>query len=318
MNAYSRRAFLRQLIGTGALITTGFGEKWALGAPAGPQAFRFAFLTDLHLLKDGDLRSDIGIATCLAAVEALQPKPEFILVGGDLVDRARDLTPQEATRRLNQFQQIWNDHTGLPAHWCFGNHDLVGTNNPDVSSSDPLYATGLFQRHFHLRKLFYSFDHKGWHFIVLDDIALDSDHSYYGALFDEEIKYFQADLEAHRTAPTIICTHIPLLSNTPLAAAVAKLAGLHFNVPKNLVCTNASAVTSDLAGHNVRAVLCGHLHYYEKLEFNGVPFINSGAVCGSYWRGKVANCPEGYGLVDVGADGSFNFKYQTYGWQAAV
>ena len=311
----TRRNFVRQLLGT--LAATGLSP--VMGGPILPaQSFRFAFLTDLHLLKDGDLRSDLGIATCLAAVEKLSPKPEFILVGGDLVDRARDLTVTEAQRRLNQFQKIWSDHTDLKAHWCFGNHDLVGTNNPDVSPSEPFYATGLFQSHFRLHHLFYSFDYKGWHFVVLNDIALDAEHSYYGALSDQEIRFLSADLDEHRASPTIVCTHIPLLSNTPLAAAAAKLLGLHFNVPKNLVCTNASAITSNFAGHNVRAVLCGHLHYYERLALNGIPFINSGAVCGSYWKGPVANCHEGYGIVDVGGDGAFNFQYQTYGWKPAV
>ena len=313
MPLLTRRNFVRQLLGT--LAATGLHP--AFGSPsASPQAFRFAFLTDLHLLKDGDLKSDLGIATCLAAVEKLNPKPEFILVGGDLVDRARDLTVAEAERRLNQFQKIWNDHTDLHAHWCFGNHDLVGTNNPDVSPNEPLYATGLFRSHFHMRRLFYSFDYKGWHFVVLNDIALDSEHSYYGALSDEEVQYLLADLAANRSAPTIVCTHVPLMSNTPLAVAAAKLVGLHFNVPKTLVCTNASAIMPDFSLHNVRGVLCGHLHYYEHLDLNGIPFINSGAVCGSYWRGPVANCPEGFGIVDVGANGSFDFKYQTYGWKA--
>jgi hypothetical protein len=27
-------------------------------------------------------------------------------------------------------------------------------------------------------------------------------------------------------------------------------------------------------------------------------------------------CPEGYGVVDLGADGSVKFDYRTYGWKA--
>jgi predicted MPP superfamily phosphohydrolase len=156
---YSRRHFLRQLLGAGALAATGIEPLLAQTASAsairGP-GFRFAFLTDLHLMLEPELRSAAGIATCLDAVEKLNPRPDFILVGGDLVNRARDLTIAEAERRLALFQQIWSDHTALPAHWTFGNHDLVGTSNPSDSPQDPHYGKGLFKEHFHLRNLFYS------------------------------------------------------------------------------------------------------------------------------------------------------------------
>jgi hypothetical protein len=28
------------------------------------------------------------------------------------------------------------------------------------------------------------------------------------------------------------------------------------------------------------------------------------------------DCPEGFGIVDLGADGSFQFDYRPYGWVA--
>jgi Icc protein len=312
---FSRRDFLRQLLGAGALAATGIDPLSAQSA--GPEAFRFAFLTDLHLMVDPAARSDQGIAACLDAVENLNPRPEFILVGGDLVNVARDLTIAEAVRRLDLFQKIWDDHTSLPARWTFGNHDLVATNDPDVSPQDPLYAKGLFREHFHLPRLYYTYLHKGWRFIILDDVMLHPGPGYIGQLFPEEIAYLRADLDAHRDAPTVICTHIPILSNISIEIHLARLGGLHINAPESLTCTNGSDLTSALAGHNVRAVLCGHLHYYERINQNGVAFINGGAVCGNYWKGPVLNCREGFGVVDVGADGSFNFDYLPYGWVAS-
>jgi Icc protein len=316
---YSRRHFLRQLLGAGALAATGIEPLLAQTASAsairGP-GFRFAFLTDLHLMLEPELRSAAGIATCLDAVEKLNPRPDFILVGGDLVNRARDLTIAEAERRLALFQQIWSDHTALPAHWTFGNHDLVGTSNPSDSPQDPHYGKGLFKEHFHLRNLFYSFNHKGWHFVVLDDISAQPDMSYIGKLFNDELAYLRADLDRHRTMPTLICTHIPIISNMALAMNLMRPPGVHSNGMKSLVCTNGSALTSDFPGHNVRAVLAGHLHHYERVEANGIPFINSGAVCGNYWKGPVMDCPEGFGVVDLGPNGSFQFEYRPYGWRA--
>lgn len=267
-------------------------------------------------MENGDLRSAEGIAACLGTVEKLDPRPDFILVGGDLVNRARDLTIAEAEKRYDLFLQIWKDHTALPTHWTFGNHDLAGTSNPAVSSQEKYYGKALFQDRFHLPHLYYSFDHKGWHFVVLDDIAPLPDRSYIGKLFDDELRFLQADLDAHRTMPTIICTHIPIMSAMPVSLYLARALGHPFPEPKSLVCTNSDKLFADLPKHNVRAVLSGHLHHFEKIDLNGIHFINSGAVCGSYWKGPMLDCPEGYGVVDVAADGSFTFDYRDYGWKA--
>jgi DNA repair exonuclease SbcCD nuclease subunit len=285
-------------------------------ATARAESFRFAFLTDLHLLQGGALGSVEGIVACLAAVEKLDPRPEFILVGGDLVHSTRDLTVPGAESALDFFLQLWKDHTDLPTYWTFGNHDLAGTNNPYVSTADPDYGKGLFQNRLQLPRLFYSFDCKGWHFVVLDDIALRP-HGYFGELFDDELAFLKADLDVHRTTPTIVTTHIPIASNLPLGLLLAHaLIEDHRPLPNHLICANGSALLEDIPGHNIRAVLAGHLHFHEQIERNGVRLINSGAVCGNYWKGPMYGCPEGFGVVDLGANGSVAFDYRDYGWMA--
>ncbi|HEY0258079.1 MAG TPA: metallophosphoesterase [Candidatus Methylacidiphilales bacterium] len=313
---YSRRHFLQRLLGASLVAATGLDSLLAQSAASPPEAFRFAFLTDLHLLKDGDLRSAEGITACLAAVEKLDLRPDFILVGGDLVDRMRDLTVTEAERRLDFFLKIWKDNTSLPAHWTFGNHDLVGTSNPAVSPDEKYYGKALFQDRLQLAKLYYSFDHKGWHFVVLDDIAPQPDRTYIGKLFDDELGFLKADLHVHRTMPTIVCTHIPTMSAMPVSLFLAHSLNLQFQEPKSMVCTNSDQLFQDFTGHNIRAVLSGHLHHFEKIDLNGIRFINSGAVCGSYWKGPVYDSPEGFGVVDVAPDGSVAFEYRDYGWKA--
>jgi len=312
---YSRRYFLRQLIGVGAM---GFGGVDSLlaqnAAPISAKAtpFRFAFLTDLHLLQGGALRSVEGIVACLAAVQKLDPRPDFIICGGDLVHSSRELTLPGAETALDYFLQLWKNHTDVPTHWTFGNHDLAGTSNPYALASDPNYAKGLFQSRLQMPQLFYSFDCKGWHVIVLDDIALQPDHSYIGDLFDDELAFLKADLDAHRNVPTIVCSHIPIASAYQFGLSLAS----GKPVPKNLVCTNANALLGDIPGHNIRAILSGHLHFNESLGKNGVQIINCGAVCANYWKGPNPGSPEGFGVVDLGADGSVKFNYHSYGWKA--
>jgi len=312
---YPRRDFLWQLLGASVLATVGVEPLFAgdvATTPAG--SFRFAFLTDLHLMQGGALRSADGIAACLAAVEKLSPRPEFILCGGDLVHSTPDLSLSDAADSLDLFLQIWSQNTSIPTHWTFGNHDLAGTKNLSVPASDPRYGKGLFQSRLKLPRLFYSFDCQGWHFIVLDDIALEAGHyGYFGQFFDNELAFLKADLDAHRSAPTIVCTHIPIASFilVPLLLGHDPRAN-----SRSLVCTNGDALLADMPGHNIRAVLAGHLHFHEEMEHNGIPIINSGAVCANYWKGPNHGCPEGFGVVDVGADGSVKFDYRGYGWKA--
>jgi 3',5'-cyclic AMP phosphodiesterase CpdA len=315
---YSRRRFLRQILGASALTVAGLDPLFAQNAvPSRAASFRFAFVTDLHLLQGGALRSVEGIVACLAAVEKLNPRPDFILVGGDLVHNTCDFTLPGAVSAFDFFIQIWNRHTDLPTHWAFGNHDLAGTNNPYASRDDKDYGKGLFQNRLRLPRLFYSFDCKGWHFVVLDDIAPQPGHGYIGELFEDELAFLKTDLDAHRATPTIVCAHIPIASNLPFNLLLAQgVTDNHKPPPKNLVCTNGDALIEDAPGHNIRAILSGHLHYYETLDRNGVRLINSGAVCGNYWRGPRYGCPEGFGVVDLGADGSVAFDYRTFGWKA--
>jgi 3',5'-cyclic-AMP phosphodiesterase len=311
--AVSRRRFLEGVLGMlAASQLSGFSAP----PPPPADAFRFAFVTDLHLMQGGALHSAQGIAMCLQAVENLNPRPDFILCGGDLVNDARQMTVVDAGAEYDLFLKTWHNNTGLPAYWTFGNHDLTATSLADPPVNDPRYCKGLFKQRLGLSKLFYSFDHKGWHFVVLDDIALLPDKSYEGLLFDDELAFLRADLQAHGAKPTILVTHIPLFSALPFSIALAQATGFHVKTPKNLVCTNADTAINDLSGHNVRAVLCGHLHRYEENMIHGVPFYNSGAVCGNYWTGPMFGCPEGYGVVDVGANGSVKFDYRTYGWKA--
>ena len=71
-----------------------------------------------------------------------------------------------------------------------------------------------------------------------------------------------------------------------------------------------------IQGHNVRLWLSGHIHQRDRIEYRGTTFINDGAVCGSWWKGPHQGVPEGFGIIDVWADGRFEHQYKTYGWQA--
>jgi predicted phosphodiesterase len=70
---------------------------------------------------------------------------------------------------------------------------------------------------------------------------------------------------------------------------------------------------------NVRAFVSGHIHDVDDIEVAGARFICSGSVSGQQWRGPKLprpGCEEGFGIFDCRPDGSFDYAYHDYGWQA--
>ncbi len=64
---------------------------------------------------------------------------------------------------------------------------------------------------------------------------------------------------------------------------------------------------------NVKLVLQGHVHIREQFEYNGIRYITSGAVSGSWWNGPRYGHPEGYATVSFSGE-DFTWTYHTYGW----
>jgi predicted phosphodiesterase len=87
-------------------------------------------------------------------------------------------------------------------------------------------------------------------------------------------------------------------------------------VPFGRVIGNAPALVEAAKQGNVRAFIAGHLHLVEHLDLLGHSFICSGSVSGHQWNGPRMGTPEGFGVFDCQADGTFNFRYESHGWKA--
>lgn len=313
--AVTRRDFLRR----SALLAAG---GWAASLPAAEEArpLRAVFATDIHLMLDDALGSARGLAQCLKAIEALRPAPEFILCGGDLTQELPALGLDAAEKHLDRFLRLWKDNTSLPTRWMLGNHDLAGTKVTAAPRDDPRFGEGLFRQRFGLAKSFYSFDAGAWHFVVLDDVVFDPEGNYVGDFEPEQIAFLRADLAAHADQPTVIGCHIPAVSVLPAMAGIAKSLGANVHTPSSLVAKDPKLFLDTIrdAKARVKLVLSGHLHHLEQTEVDGIRFINSGAVCGNWWKGPQAGSPEGFTVLDLHPDGRAEANYQTYGWKAAA
>ncbi|HYZ86687.1 MAG TPA: metallophosphoesterase [Bryobacteraceae bacterium] len=274
-------------------------------AAAAPGDFTFVHLTDTHIQPEQ--RAAEGCRACFRQVNAV--KPEFILIGGDLVFDAADVPPQ----RAKVVYDLYRESVKLieaPTHAVIGNHDVFCVTTKSGGTPDtPGYGKRMFEDH--VGKRYYSFTHKGWQFLALDSIHLTSNDRFIGRIDDDQLTWLKNTLAAvDRTTPLVVLTHIPLVTGF-----------LHFAsspaTPDMLVVTNAREVLNLLWPYNLKAVLQGHTHVRETVLYNGCQFITSGAVCGNWWRGPRLGHPEGFGVLTA-RNGELAWRYQEYGFKAAV
>jgi 3',5'-cyclic AMP phosphodiesterase CpdA len=299
----SRRDFLALLGAAGAAAAA---PSSLFAAPKKPEAFSFVFITDAHLQPE--LNGVIG--TDMAMKKARTFKADFAINGGDHVFDSLGVPKARALQLFDLYDKTQQD-LGLKVYHTVGNHDVMGIYPASgVSPTDPLYGKKLFEDRF--GKRYYSFDHKGVHFIVLDSIGITPDRAYEGRIDAEQMAWLKSDVEAlPKGAPIIISVHIPLVS------AFASYIPAPVTAPRyqSLTVANANEVVDLLDGHNVLGVLQGHTHINEDVEYNGTPYITSGAICGNWWKGIRMGTPEGFTVVNV-ANGKMTTHYETYGFKA--
>ncbi|QDU78437.1 3',5'-cyclic adenosine monophosphate phosphodiesterase CpdA [Polystyrenella longa] len=319
-----RRDFLKTatLTSAGLMIPTSFSRLANADDEMKP-AFRFVHLTDIHVQPERE--GGAGMTKCLEAVEALDPKPDFILTGGDLIyDAGKDY--ERGNQLFKLYKQIVADHTGIPVHPCVGNHDVYGwSRREELDTMNPLFGKGLIRDHLELEKTYYAFDHNGWRFYVLDSIqpTVEKRYKYTAGLDEEQMAWLQSDLAAKpKETPAVVVTHIPVLTVTSMRKQ-PELLGEDFYISGGPgMFSNSLEMGRLFHNHNVKLALSGHLHEIDRIERGNVTYICDGAVCGGWWYGPNIDSgfevQEGFGVVDIHTDGTFEHHYVDYGWEAKV
>ena len=303
MPTLNRRDFLALTGATGLALTL----NSAIAAEP-TSDFTFLFLTDTHLQPE--LNAAVGCHQCFQKARTI--KADFAIQGGDHVFDSLGVSRDRAKSLFTLYGET-EQVLGLKLHHTLGNHDCFGVYPASgVSPSDPLYGKKMFEDHF--GKTYYSFDHKGVHFIVLDSIGITDDRAYEGRISAPQLEWLDSDLRSVGTAaPVIVVTHIPLVtafnSYVPAPVQPSKHSGL--------TIANAYQVLPLFDGHNIIGVLQGHTHINERVTWKGVPYITSGAVCGNWWHGVRLGTPEGFTVVDV-RNGKLSTRYETYGFQSVA
>ena len=195
-----RRDFLSlTALGGGAVFASGLAgcASRAEGMAGADADFYFVQLSDSHWGFQGPANPDAAVTLrkTVATVNALQTPPEFIVFTGDLTHTTDD--PVERRRRLAEFKSIVSDLKVKTVRFIPGEHD---------ASLD----RGAAYKEF-FGETFYSFDHKGVHFIALDNVSDPG-----AKIGDEQLAWLRADLATRdKNAAIVVLTHRPLFDLAP-------------------------------------------------------------------------------------------------------
>ncbi len=266
--------------------------------------FSFVFMTDIHLTKERHAVE--GLTQAIDTINKLAP--DFVLTGGDNIMDALAQTYEHSDSAYSLFTETISK-LNMPLYTTMGNHEVFGLyEKSGVGPSHELYAKKMYENRLHKR--YYSFDHKNWHFIVLDAIGLTPDRNYYGLIDDEQIVWLKNDLEQNgKERPVVVSTHIPLLS-IGSQIMVDPTQGMS----KGEIITNANDVRKILEQYNTKLVLQGHLHFLEDINYNGIHYVTGGAVSSQWWQGQRFGMEEGFVEVHVNGD-DFDWQYIDFGWE---
>jgi len=200
MRGLDRRQFL-QLTGVGgAVFMSGLGGA-ARAADSLPgssyEDFFFVQLSDCHWGFEGAPNPDAKgtLPKAVASVNALEQVPDFVIFTGDLTHTTDD--PTERRKRMSEFRDIVAELKVKPVRFIAGEHDAS------------LDSGTAFKEFFGATN--YVFDHKGVHFIVLDNVSDPG-----ARLGDEQLAWLADDLKKQaRDARIVVFAHRPLFDLYP-------------------------------------------------------------------------------------------------------
>ena len=159
--------------------------------------FFFLQLSDTHWGYSGvsNPEADVTLKQVVETVNGVSARPDFIVFTGDLTHTTDDGTVRR--KRMTEFKQIVSNLKIKTLRLMPGEHDA--SLDAGLAYKENFGATH------------YSFDHKGVHFVALDNVSDPA-----GAVGDAQVDWLSADLKKVRhDAPIVVLTHRPLFDLYP-------------------------------------------------------------------------------------------------------
>ena len=230
-NTPDRRDFLRLAGLGGAVMASALPGCANFGAPgSGSQDFSFVQLSDIHW-GYGNAKVNPEprqtLLRAIAAVNALEQQPDFVVFTGDLTQTTDD--PKLRRARLREVKELTAGLKVRNVRFFAGEHDAALDRGEAYLE--------IFGGALH-----YTFDHRGVHFIVLDNTSQPAP-----VLGEAQLDWLKTDLSQQPVdAPIVVLTHRPLFALYPQWDWATR--------------DGASAIEL-LSGHRNVAVFYGHIHH---------------------------------------------------------
>ena len=191
----SRRSLIR-LAAVGGVV---FASRLAVRPGfAAMDEFYFVQLSDLHWgFQDPKVNPDprATLEKAIAAINAAPHMPDFVVFTGDLTHTTKD--PQERRRRMGEVRSMLGTLKVNRRFYLPGEHDAAQDRG------------AAFQEFF--GPLHQAFDHKGLHFVALDNTS-----DPHGLIGDAQLAWLAADLKARDpNEPIVVLAHRPLFALKP-------------------------------------------------------------------------------------------------------
>jgi len=204
-----------------------------------------AQISDLHIKRPGALayrRVDTGaaLARCVTALNALEPRPDVVIMTGDLVDQG---DPEQYAHLKTLLAPL-----KIPYYLLVGNHDDRTALREAFSDRPELRAGGDF--------VHYAADIGPLRLIALDSLVPGQSA---GNLCDARLAWLETQLDAANGQPVIVALHHP-----PFECGIGHMDALRLGPQA------AERLAALIARYpNVERVICGHVHRPMFVRFGG-------------------------------------------------
>lgn len=263
-----------------------------MGINAAPDAsplIRFGMLSDVHYADREAAapryyrQSPGKVKECIDLMN--REKVDFVIELGDFKDQ--DAVPSEANtlKYLTDIEEVFHQFNG-PTYHVLGNHDMDGISKAQFLSR--VVNTGISTS-----ESYYSFNRKGFHFVVLDGnftregIAYDHGNFTWDntRIPDAELNWLKEDLK-NNELPTIVFIHQMLDDSKSKEQSVQNAAEVRQVLEQSgkVMCVFQGHV------HEERYSLINNIHYYSMMAVvdNDGPENSSYMIAGIYPDGSLA------------------------------
>ena len=269
-NLMNRRKFLKS---AGALMAAGSLpiSLVKLSFADSRQDFTFAYISDSHIQHISGNKFvrnwDRGLIRAVAETNLLTPKPDFVMFGGDLAQLG---TQPELDHGAELMSKLRYDKV----YYVMGEHDYY----LDLGK----YWEKLFGPQY------YSFDHKGVHFVVLNSILTDDEWTYRRWPSGEQRMLEMAGLDNPNGSPFMVKKSQRQWLQRDLATVDKKTPVVVFSHSPlqkiykgwNFWTDDAEEVQNLLKPFDKVTVVYGHVH---QIQYNQIGNISFNSVMATAW-----------------------------------